>query len=389
MWRNIASNFLSIAVLLLVVLAGVLAWAQRQYVGQGPLEQAICYKVPSGAKLWQVAEGLEEKGAVTSAYIFKVGADYEGRAAGLKAGSYLLTPGASMQEIVAIVAGTGRSTCGTEINYRIGVASVDVIVRELDAVANRYVERVKFDPATEAVPQDYVDVAEDADTRIRITLAEGVTSWQVVEALKRADFLAGDAGDVPAEGYLKPDSYEIRRGAARGEVLADMEARQRAVIDRLWAERASDLPYDTPEEALVMASIVEKETGVPEERPIVASVFVNRLRQGMRLQTDPTVIYGLTGGKGTLGRGIRQSELKKETPYNTYVIEGLPPTPIANPGEDSIHAALNPAQTDFLFFVADGSGGHVFAETLDEHNRNVAKWREIEAQQKATEGSGN
>lgn len=138
-----------------------------------------------------------------------------------------------------------------------------------------------------------------------------------------------------------------------------------------------------------MASIVEKETGVPEERPIVASVFVNRLRQGMRLQTDPTVIYGLTGGKGTLGRGIRQSELKKETPYNTYVIEGLPPTPIANPGEDSIHAALNPAQTDFLFFVADGSGGHVFAETLDEHNRNVAKWREIEAQQKATEGSGN
>ncbi|MCV2864620.1 endolytic transglycosylase MltG [Defluviimonas sp. WL0075] len=380
MWRNIASNFLSIAVVLLVVVVGVLAWGQRQYVGPGPLAEAICYKVPSGAKLWQVAEGLEEKGAVTSAYIFKVGADYEGRASGLKAGSYLIQPGTPMQEIMGIVAGSGRSTCGTEINYRIGVAATDVLVRELDAVTNRYVEKVKFDPAADAVPQDYLDIAEDADTRIRITLAEGVTSWQVVEALKRAEFLAGEVKEVPAEGYLMPDSYEIKRGASRAELLADMEERQRATIERLWAERAGDLPYDTPEAGLVMASIVEKETGVPEERPVVASVFVNRLRQGMKLQTDPTVIYGLTGGKSVLGRGLRQSELKKDNPYNTYVIEGLPPTPIANPGEDSIRAALNPAQSDYLFFVADGTGGHVFAKTLDEHNRNVAKWREIEAQ---------
>jgi UPF0755 protein len=387
MWRHVASNFLSIAVVVLVVVAGVVAWAQRQYVGPGPLAEAICYKVPAGAKLWQVAEGLEDRGAVASAYIFKVGADYEGRAGGLKAGSYLIGPGASMQEIVAIVAGSGRSTCGTEINYRIGVASVDIVVRELDAAANRYVERVKFDPATEAAPQDYVDLAEDSDARIRITLAEGVTSWQVVEALKRADFLTGDAGDVPDEGYLKPDSYEVRRGSERGALLAEMGQRQRASIDALWAERSPDLPYDTPEEALVMASIVEKETGVPEERPVVASVFVNRLRQGMRLQTDPTVIYGLTEGRGVLGRGIRQSELKKETPYNTYVIDGLPPTPIANPGEESIRAALNPAETKYLFFVADGTGGHVFAETLEEHNANVAKWREIEAQQKATDGN--
>ncbi len=387
MWRHVASNFLSIAVVVLVVVAGVVAWAQRQYVGPGPLAEAICYKVPAGAKLWQVAEGLEDRGAVSSAYIFKVGADYEGKAEGLKAGSYLIGPGASMQEIVAIVAGSGRSTCGTEINYRIGVASVDIIVRELDAATNRYVERVKFDPAVDAVPQDYVDLTEDADARIRITLAEGVTSWQVVEALKRADFLAGDAGDVPDEGYLKPDSYEVRRGSERGALLAEMGERQRAAIDTLWAERSPDLPYDTAEEALVMASIVEKETGVPEERPVVASVFVNRLRQGMRLQTDPTVIYGLTEGRGVLGRGIRQSELKKETPYNTYVIDGLPPTPIANPGEESIRAALNPAQTEYLFFVADGTGGHVFAETLEEHNANVAKWREIEAQQKATDGN--
>ncbi|MCT8329235.1 endolytic transglycosylase MltG [Albidovulum sediminis] len=387
MWRHVASNFLSIAVVVLVVVAGVVAWAQRQYVGPGPLADAICYKVPSGAKLWQVAEGLEEKGAVASAYIFKVGADYEGKAGGLKAGSYLIGPGASMQEIVGIVAGSGRSTCGTEINYRIGVAAVDIIVRELDAATNRYVERVKFDPAVDAVPQDYVDLAEDSDARIRITLAEGVTSWQVVEALKRADFLTGEAGDVPAEGYLKPDSYEVRRGSERGALLAEMGQRQRAAIDALWAERSPDLPYDTPEEALVMASIVEKETGVPEERPVVASVFVNRLRQGMRLQTDPTVIYGLTEGRGVLGRGIRQSELKKETPYNTYVIDGLPPTPIANPGEESIRAALNPAETKYLFFVADGTGGHVFAETLEEHNANVAKWREIEAQQKATDGN--
>jgi len=164
-----------------------------------------------------------------------------------------------------------------------------------------------------------------------------------------------------------------------------MEARQVRVLADLWAARAEGLPYASPEEALIMASIVEKETGIAEERRLVASVFLNRLAQGMRLQTDPTVIYGLTKGEGVLGRGLRQSELRRETPYNTYVIDGLPPTPIANPGRLSIEAALNPESSDYVFFVADGTGGHVFAVTLADHNANVAKWRAIEAQ-RAAEG---
>jgi len=153
------------------------------------------------------------------------------------------------------------------------------------------------------------------------------------------------------------------------------------VLADLWAARAEGLPYDTPQDALIMASIVEKETGIADERKQVASVFVNRLRLGMRLQTDPTVIYGVTKGEGVLGRGLRQSELRRETPWNTYVIDGMPPTPIANPGVLSIEAALNPDTTEYLFFVADGTGGHAFAKTLDQHNENVARWRVIEAQQ--------
>ena len=179
-----------------------------------------------------------------------------------------------------------------------------------------------------------------------------------------------------------------KRGMKRADLVSQMIANQSAILDDLWAKRAEGLPYKTPEEALVMASIVEKETGVPSERPRVASVFLNRLEQGMKLQTDPTVIYGLTKGKGVLGRGLRQSELRSNTPYNTYVIDGLPPTPIANPGVEAIKAAVNPDQTDYLFFVADGSGGHAFAQSLEEHNANVAAWRKIEAAQGAAEEGG-
>lgn len=168
-----------------------------------------------------------------------------------------------------------------------------------------------------------------------------------------------------------------------------MQKRQAAILAAAWAGRAEGLPYQSPEEALVMASIVEKETGVPDERRLVASVFVNRLQQGMRLQTDPTVIYGVTGGKGVLGRGLRQSELQRRTPYNTYVIDGLPPAPIANPGRASIDATLHPDATRYLYFVADGSGGHVFAESLAEHNANVVKWRELEPSSKPASGEGN
>ncbi|WP_347313104.1 endolytic transglycosylase MltG [Defluviimonas sp. SAOS-178_SWC] len=385
MWRNIASNFLTIAILLLVMAAGLVAWGQRQYAGPGPLAEAICFKVERGATLRRVATDLSGQGAIASEYIFRVGADYEDKAGSLKAGSFLITPNASMQEIVDTITRSGQSTCGTEVNFRIGVNASDIVVRELDPATNRYEEVVKFDPSAEAVPQDYLDRAQESDVRFRITLAEGVTSWQVVDALKRAEFLDGEAGEVPPEGHLAPDSYEVVRGGSRADLLAEMRRRQEAVLAELWASRAEGLPYATPEEALTMASIVEKETGVPEERPRVASVFLNRLAQGMKLQTDPTVIYGLTKGQGVLGRGLRQSELRGRTPYNTYVIDGLPPTPIANPGRESIAAALDPETTDYLFFVADGSGGHAFATTLAEHNDNVAKWRAIEAQQ----GSGN
>ena len=192
--------------------------------------------------------------------------------------------------------------------------------------------------------------------------------------------LTCDVVAVLREGRLAPDSYEVSVGDDRGDLLALMEARQTDRLEEAWRNRSEDLPIETPEEALILASIIEKETGVPEERGRVAAVFVNRLNQGMRLQTDPTVIYGITRGQGALGRGLRQSELRSETPYNTYVIDGLPPTPIANPGKASLEAAVNPEDSDFLFFVADGSGGHAFAKTLEEHNQNVAKWRAIETE---------
>ncbi|HHB81229.1 MAG TPA: endolytic transglycosylase MltG, partial [Aliiroseovarius sp.] len=203
---------------------------------------------------------------------------------------------------------------------------------------------------------------------------------QVMEGLKQAEFRTGNVETLPPEGMMAPDSYEVKPGADRGELVAKMVAAQEAILAAAWANRAEGLPYETRLEALTMASIVEKETGIAGERPLVASVFVNRLRQGMRLQTDPTVIYGVTQGRSVLGRGLRQSELRGQTPYNTYVIDGLPPTPIANPGKAAIEAALHPADSEYIFFVADGTGGHAFAKTLAEHNRNVAAWRAIEAE---------
>jgi len=388
MWRSVASNALTLFIVVLVVAAGVLAWGRQQFTGPGPLVQPVCVKVDKGASLSAVSRALEAQGAVSDARIFRIGADYSGRAAGLKFGSYLVPTGASMAQVLDVLTAGGQSTCGREVNFRIGVQAVEVVLRELDPTTNRYVEVLKFDPTLEAAPADYVNAALDSDLRWQVTLAEGVTSWQVVEALKRAEFMAGTVAEVPAEGSLAPEGYEVAQGSGRAELIGQMQARQTQVLADLWAARAEGLPYDTPEGALVMASIVEKETGIAQERRQVASVFINRLRQGMKLQTDPTVIYGVTKGQGALGRGLRQSELRRETPYNTYVIDGLPPTPIANPGRLSIEAALNPDVTKYLFFVADGSGGHVFAETLAEHNVNVAKWRAIEAQQGATDAGG-
>ena len=214
-----------------------------------------------------------------------------------------------------------------------------------------------------------------------ITFAEGLTSRQIILQLRRQDVLDGSV-EIPAEGSLLPETYNVPRGMSRAALVRQMQQAQKRAMDELWPKRQKGLPVKTEREALILASIVERETGVAEERPLVAAVFTNRLRKKMRLQSDPTIIYGIVGGQGNLGRPIRRSEIRRKTPYNTYRINGLPPTPIANPGRASIAAVLNPADSEALFFVADGTGGHVFAKTLAEHNKNVRRWRQIEKQRK-------
>jgi len=380
MWRHIASNALTFMILTLFLVAGLVGWGTKQFDGTGPLEEAICLQVASGSNMRRVSNQLADQGAITSPAIFRIGADYADKATQLKAGSFLLPQGASMSEILDAVTRGGASTCGTEVVYRIGVTRTQVQVRELDPATNRFVEVAAFDPTTEAEPAAYLEVREAADTRYRVAVAEGVTSWQVKTVLNGLSVLTGEVAETPAEGSLSPDSYEFTPGDDVAGILDEMARRQERVLAEAWANRADGLPIATPEEALVLASIVEKETGLAEERRQVASVFVNRLNRGMKLQTDPTVIYGVTRGEGVLGRGLRQSELRRETPWNTYVIEGLPPTPIANPGRAAIEAALDPDGSEYIFFVADGTGGHAFAVTLEDHNRNVAAWRAIEAE---------
>lgn len=387
MWRHIASNAVTFLIVAVFLLAGLILWGQREYSAQGPLEQAVCLQVERGSSIARVSRNLQEQGAITNARVFRLGADYSEKSDLLKAGSFLIPPGTPMSDIVDIITRGGPSTCGTEVVYRIGVNSTSVVVRELDPVTSRYEEKASFDPAEEVPPADYTQVRAQSDTRYRVALAEGVTSWQIVDSLSRLDILEGEVTEVPAEGTLAPDSYEVIPGQSRADLLARMTAAQQAILAEAWANRVDGLPLASPEEALILASIIEKETGVAEERRQVASVFVNRLNRGMRLQTDPTVIYGITKGQGVLGRGLRQSELRGQTPWNTYVIEGLPPTPIANPGRASIEAALDPDDTPFVFFVADGTGGHAFAVTLEEHNRNVAEWRRIEAERETQEQS--
>ncbi len=382
MWRHIASNALTFLVVLVFLVGGVILWGQSEYSAQGPLEEPICLRVERGSNMRAVSRELENEGAITNGTIFRVGADYTNKNSLLKAGSWLVPEGASMAEITDIVTRGGASTCGTEVVYRIGVTDSEIEVRELDPATSRYVEKAAFTPGVEDIPEAYETVRDQMDTRYRIAVAEGVTSWQIVEGLKAVDVLEGEVDEAPPEGSLAPDSYEVRAGDSRAGVIEKMQAKQDVIVAEAWEKRPEDLPINSPDEMLILASIIEKETGVPEERRQVASVFVNRLRAGMRLQTDPTVIYGITEGEGVLGRGLRQSELRRATPWNTYVIEGLPPTPIANPGRASIEAAVDPAETDFIFFVADGTGGHAFSRTLDEHNRNVARWREIEAERR-------
>ncbi|MEO9651608.1 MAG: endolytic transglycosylase MltG [Roseobacter sp.] len=388
MWRHIASNALTVLIVLLFAMGGAILWGKRQYDGAGPLSTAYCVEVAGGSNMRRVSEKLEIDGAISSGAIFRISADYTDKSTQLKAGSYLVPQAASMAQIIDVITRGGASSCGTEVVYRIGVSRMGIQLRELDPATNQFVEKASFNPATDDIPEIYEDRKGTSGTRFRVALAEGVTSWQVVEGLKAMDVLEGSVDALPPEGALAPDSYEVRVGEDRTAVLDRMRSAQERRVAQVWETRVDELPIQTPEELLILASIIEKETGVAGERGQVASVFVNRLNRGMRLQTDPTVIYGVTEGRGVLGRGLRQSELRGATPWNTYVIEGLPPTPIANPGLASLEAAAQPSQTPYVFFVADGTGGHAFAETLAEHNRNVAEWRRIEAE-RANQSSGN
>jgi UPF0755 protein len=213
-----------------------------------------------------------------------------------------------------------------------------------------------------------------------VTVPEGLTSEQILARLGENDIFAGGVREIPREGTLLPETYKFPRGTSREQVIQRMQQTQKRVVAEIWEHRSPDIPIKSPEQLVTLASIVEKETGKSDERSRVAAVFTNRLRQKIKLQSDPTIIYGLVGGKGTLGRPIKRSEITQPSPYNTYVIEGLPPGPISNPGRASLEAAANPARTRDLFFVADGTGGHAFTETYDQHQKNVARLRAMEKQ---------
>ena len=309
---------------LLAAAAVAVALTLLLYFGPGP---ALPHGHPAtivlrnGAGLQEIASDLKRAGVISSDAVFIAAAEVTGAAHRLKAGEYAFPSRASLAQITDEIV-SGR------------------VVRHF------------------------------------ITIPEGATSQAVMETLMRADFLTGVAPSPP-EGAVLPETYEARRGDDRAAVLQRMMNARDRLLASLWAHRRVDLPYRTPQDAVTLASIVEKETAKPDERPRIAAVFLNRLRANMRLESDPTVIYGLTGGR-PLGHGLKVSELASLTPYNTYQVAGLPPTPICNPGRASLAAALDPPQTADLYFVADGTGGHAFSSTLQDHLANVARWRAIE-----------
>ena len=389
MWRHLAANALTFFVVALFLIAGLVAWGQSRWAQPGPLAQAICFQVESDSTMRQVSRQLAERGAVSSDWIFRAGSDYTDRTARLKAGSFLIPASASMEDVSRVITGSGASTCGTEVVYLVGIGASSARVRELDPATGDLEQTASFDfTADEPVPPEYEAARAEPGTTYWVRVIEGTTSWQVAQALDAIDILEGEVGEVPAEGSLAPNTYDIEPGTDVAAVLDRMRSAQTRILAEAWAARAENLPFDTPEEALTLASIVEKETAIPEERPVVASVLVNRIEDGMRLQFDPTIIYGITRGQGVLDRPIRRSdiegrterELHGEVAYNTYVVDGLPAGPIANPGRESIAAVLNPEKTEALYFVADGTGGHVFANTLAEHNANVRKWYALRRQ---------
>jgi UPF0755 protein len=263
----------------------------------------------------------------------------------------------------------------TDVNPWVFIASVAALKASSDLKPGEYAFQKN------ASLRDVIaTIVEGKVVQHAVTIAEGLTSEQIVARLSDNEIFTGSVREVPREGTLLPETYKFPRGTTREQVIQRMQQAHKRVLAEIWERRSQDLPVKSPEQLVTLASIIEKETGKPDERSRVAAVFVNRLKQKIKLQSDPTIIYGLVGGKGTLGRPIKRSEITQPSPYNTYVIEGLPPGPISNPGRASLEAAANPARTRDLYFVADGSGGHAFTETYDAHQKNVAKLRAMEKQ---------
>lgn len=315
-------RFLILLVILGVIGVGVAEWANEAWTGPGPAKRETTVLIAPGTPASGIARQLEEAGAVPNALLFQAELYLHGLSSKAKAGEYALPAFSSMADIARIL------VAGKSIQHK-------------------------------------------------LTAAEGLTSDMILKIVAADPVLTGDPGPVPAEGSLLPETYLFTRGTSRAEMIGRMESAARKFLEAQWKNRDPNLPIQTPEQAVILASIVEKETALPEERRHIAAVFVNRLKAGIRLQSDPTIIYGITKGY-PLGRGIRESEIAAQTPYNTYAITGLPPTPICNPGKDSIAAVLKPASSSDLYFVANGKGGHVFSATMAEHERNVVAWRKVE-----------
>lgn len=319
-------NFmLSLVVLVLLGASALFYFGKLQFDAAGPLTAETTFLVKRGAGIAEVSNSLENREIVSDARIFRYGMRTLGHENDLKAGEYAIPAGATMRDVMNILI-SGRS-----IMYP-------------------------------------------------LTIPEGLTVKQIFDRIEADPILVGEMPrEMPAEGALFTDTLNFTRGTSRTEIIDRMVASQKKLIDDIWEKRRPDLPIKDKNEFVTLASIVEKETGIASERPHVASVFVNRLNKGMRIQSDPTIIYGLFGGAGKPPeRPIFKSDIEKATPYNTYIINGLPPTPIANPGRAALEAVADPLDTDDLYFVADGTGGHVFAPTLQEHNANVRKWRAVE-----------
>jgi UPF0755 protein len=315
-------GFVFLVALGAALLFGALRYEETNFVVSGPADVETIVTISPGAPLRRIANQLEDAGVLEDATLFRLGVMRREAATDLKAGEYRIPANASMARLLEML-------------------------RNHEAIQHR------------------------------ITVAEGLTTSMALAIVQADPILSGEIEDVPPEGSLLPETYLFERGTTRQQIIDRMRRAQEDLLVELWPSRNPDLPFDTLEDAIILASIVEKETGLADERPTIASVFVNRLRIGMRLESDPTIIYGLTGGE-PLGRGLRVSEIEAPNPYSTYQIDRLPPTAICNPGRDAITAVINPPDGDDLFFVADGSGGHAFARTYNEHLRNVAAWRRIE-----------